>query len=369
MAETDPETQAAMIETSDPVPIVHEDGSIHYQNEAPTFTVTQNAGGATTAANTQHAPVLTITEFNPVGGHGLEPSLSGMLAHIRSHSPILIYNVKAETATSAQVGAALGEHLLVNSIDVSGAHGVGTALDQSHTASRLNCKIINNVVGHDDEDPYAPWWARPTVLYTIDMNYNYLADHEQMSHPRSALVQDWTKSPEGIVHLKLDGTEGLDLGGTLDATRAYGYNSLYDENGGFNLYVIGYGAIEGEAPRPIPVRSFGGQIGNTNAAGSTNRGPVGYRNAAGNRGGGAPVGNQNAGIGNQNAAGNKGNTNPTCVDCGRRHKPGNCKLERDKSQGTIFDYFMPKPHRDDDGRGPPPAGGSSGAGGGGGIMA
>ena len=46
---------------------------------------------------------------------------------------------------------------------------------------------------------------------------------------------------------------------------------------------------------------------------------------------------------------------------------GNCKLKRSKSQGTIFDYFMPKPHRDDDGRGPPPAGGSfSGAGGGGG---
>ena len=46
---------------------------------------------------------------------------------------------------------------------------------------------------------------------------------------------------------------------------------------------------------------------------------------------------------------------------------GNCKLKRGKSQGSIFDYFMPKPHRDDDGRGPPPAGGSfSGAGGGGG---
>ena len=36
---------------------------------------------------------------------------------------------------------------------------------------------------------------------------------------------------------------------------------------------------------------------------------------------------------------------------------GNCKRKRDadKSQGTIFDFFMPKPHRDDDGRGPPPA--------------
>ena len=51
---------------------------------------------------------------------------------------------------------------------------------------------------------------------------------------------------------------------------------------------------------------------------------------------------------------------------------GNCKRKRDadKSQGTIFDFFMPKPHRDDDGRGPPPAGGSfPGAGGGGGITA
>ena len=48
---------------------------------------------------------------------------------------------------------------------------------------------------------------------------------------------------------------------------------------------------------------------------------------------------------------------------------GNCKRKRDadKSQGTILDFFIPKPHRDDDGRGPPPAGGSfSGAGGGGG---
>ena len=49
---------------------------------------------------------------------------------------------------------------------------------------------------------------------------------------------------------------------------------------------------------------------------------------------------------------------------------GNCKRKRDadKSQGTIFDFFMPKPHRDDDGRGPPPGGSFSGAGGGGGIL-
>ena len=49
---------------------------------------------------------------------------------------------------------------------------------------------------------------------------------------------------------------------------------------------------------------------------------------------------------------------------------GNCKLKSDaagKAHGSILDFFIPKPHRDDDGRGPPPAGGSfSGAGGGGG---
>ena len=56
---------------------------------------------------------------------------------------------------------------------------------------------------------------------------------------------------------------------------------------------------------------------------------------------------------------------PKCKNLATR-----AKLKSDaagKARGSILDFFIPKPHRDDDGRGPPPAGGSfSGAGGGGG---